>query len=140
MKVLKSITRKKVGLIIIIFSLMGCKKNSGEGVIPPGDPMSPTKQSGRIYESDNNQGFFGYDLAISADGNTAVVGSPAADNNAGKVYIYVRNNNSWALQASLTGPVNSYNLAAGFGTSVSIAADGNTVFAGDDYNDFYGSN
>jgi|GEM_PF-4342050 len=139
MKSLKCISRKKIGLIIILFFLVSCKKETDEGGASIGNNMSFTKQSGRIYEPDTG-GFFGYDVAISSDGNTAVVGAPSADNNKGKVYIYIRNNNNWTLQASLTGPVNSYNLEAGFGTSVSISADGNTVFSGDDYNDFYGSN
>lgn len=77
----------------------------------------------------------GNSVAISADGNTAVVGGYADENSAyGAVWIFTRSAGVWTQQGSkLIGTG-----AAGFssqGTSVSISSDGNTVAVGGPGND-----
>lgn len=68
-------------------------------------------------------------VAISADGNTAIVGSSQDNGNIGAVWFYTRNGTSWSQQ----GPKMTGNDMVGTprqGYSVSISADGNTAVVG----------
>ena len=70
--------------------------------------------------------FFGYSVALSADGNTAVVGGIGDNTNAGAAWIYTRNGSgTWSVQAKLFGTGATGSASQGF--SVAISADGNTV-------------
>lgn len=71
----------------------------------------------------------GTSVAVSADGNTAVVGAPSDNSNMGAAWIFVRNGLIWSQQGGKltgTGAVG----AAKQGISVAISADGNTVAVG----------
>jgi lipocalin len=71
-------------------------------------------------------------VALSADGNTAIVGGPIDNDSAGAVWVYTRSNGVWTQQGSkLVGndAVNSP-VAASQGTSVALSADGNTAIVG----------
>ncbi len=68
----------------------------------------------------------GQSVAISADGNTAVVGGPADNSNIGGAWVFVRNGNTWTQQGGEligTGGVGTPKQ----GSSVAISGDGNTV-------------
>lgn len=68
-------------------------------------------------------------VALSADGNTAMVGGYADNSNEGAVWVFVRNGNSWAQQGSKL--VGTGNVGAAYqGSSVSLSADGNTAAIG----------
>jgi cysteine-rich repeat protein len=86
---------------------------------------------------------FGWDVALSGDGNTLAVGAIGegssatgidgnqADNSAlqsGAVYVFVRDGNVWSQQAY----VKASNTDAGddLGTSVALSGDGNTLAVG----------
>lgn len=91
----------------------------------------------------SNPGFedrFGYSVALAADGGTLAVGADAEDSgatgidgdqadesalNSGAVYVYTRQGSVWRQQAY----IKSSNSESGdlFGTSVALAADGNTL-------------
>jgi hypothetical protein len=60
-------------------------------------------------------------VAVSSDGNTAIVGGPGDNQSVGAALVYVRANGLWSQQ----GP-----KLAGAGLSVAISADGNTAIAG----------
>ena len=69
-------------------------------------------------------------VAISADGNTVVIGAPYHNSYRGALYVYTKNGSSW----------NEHKLApqiltssTGFGDSISISSDGTTIFAGAPY-------
>jgi hypothetical protein len=67
--------------------------------------------------------FMGYSLGISADGNTALIGS------SGQAYVFVRNGGAWSLQATLSNATQAQQ-----GWFVGLSADGNTaVVAGLSY-------
>ena len=83
---------------------------------------------------------FGQTITISADGNTLAIGAIGEDSNAtgvngdqdnndandaGAVYIFVRNGNTWSQQAYLK----ASNTDAGdnFGSDLALSADGNTL-------------
>jgi hypothetical protein len=87
------------------------------------------QQGGKLVGTGNvgnsNQGI----VAVSADGNTAVVGGSNDAEGTGAVWIFTRSGDTWSQQGSkLTG--SDCVGATGLGTSVAISADGNTVIAG----------
>jgi len=68
-------------------------------------------------------------VALSADGNTAIVGGPADNGGAGAVWIFTLTNGVWTQQGNKivgTGAVGN----AGQGAAVAISADGNTALIG----------
>jgi hypothetical protein len=75
--------------------------------------------------------YFGLDVSISSDGNTALVGAYSYDGTVsgqGSAYIFTRSGSSWSQQAQFvaTDPgSNDY-----FGYSVSLSGDGNTALVG----------
>src|SRR5262249_48993753 len=71
---------------------------------------------------------FGFSLALSADGNTAVVGAPETGHGNGAVWVFTRSNGVWnPVGIELSGS-NSSN--SGQGSSVAISGDGNTIVTG----------
>ena len=72
---------------------------------------------------------FGNAVALSADGDTAIVGGVADASNAGAAWVFTRSGSVWSPQGPRlvgTGAVG----AARQGASVAIASDGNTVLVG----------
>jgi hypothetical protein len=74
----------------------------------------------------------GYFVALSADGNTAIVGGPGDNGYAGLAWVFTRSGGVWCQQGSKlvgTGAVGigSYVIQ---GTSVALSADGNTAIVG----------
>ena len=84
---------------------------------------------------------FGYSVALSGDGNTAIVGAyfdtVAANAEQGSVLIFERSGNVWTQQQQLTAPAGA--TGDRFGYSVALSHDGNTAIAGA-YTDDVGSN
>lgn len=70
----------------------------------------------------------GSSVAVSGDGNTAVVGGPLDNSNAGAAWLFTRSNGVWSQGAKLVGGGEAG--AAHFGQSVAISADGNTAIVG----------
>jgi YVTN family beta-propeller protein len=73
-------------------------------------------------------------VAVSADGNTAIVGgsndnNPGAGGSPGAAWIYTRNGSSWIQQGNKLIGTSKAGIY-GLGTSVAINADGNTVIVG----------
>ena len=71
----------------------------------------------------------GYSLALSGDGNTAIVGGPFDHNNVGASWVFTRTDTVWSQQGSKlvgTGTVGN----AFQGCSVALSSDGNTAIVG----------
>lgn len=71
----------------------------------------------------------GHSVALSADGNTAMVGGPRDDGSTGAAWIYTRTGSVWTQQANKlvgTGAAGS----ARQGSSVALSANGNTAIMG----------
>ena len=71
---------------------------------------------------------FGTAVALSNDGNTAIVGAPGEDtygNNAGACYAFVRSGTTWSSQGRL--PQYYPAVGDGFGTATALSGDGNTA-------------
>jgi gliding motility-associated-like protein len=91
----------------------------------------PTTQQGAKLVGTGNTGAAqqGSAVAVSADGNTAIVGGYADNNNEGAAWIYTRSGGTWTQQ----GPklVGTDDIGAAWqGYSVSLSADGNTAIVG----------
>ncbi len=79
-------------------------------------------------EEEIGAGRFGRSVALSADGDTALVGAPRDSDEAGAVWVFVRSGSKWTPQAKLTG---GEEVGAGrFGRSVALSADGDTALIG----------
>jgi uncharacterized protein (TIGR03437 family) len=81
----------------------------------------------------------GISVALSADGNTAIVGGQSDNYLAGAAWVFTRSGNVWTQQGSKligTGAVNAIQ-----GHSVALSADGNTAIVGGpgDYGNGYSS-
>ncbi len=75
---------------------------------------------------------FGSSVALSADGNTALIGGPFDHDNAGAAWVFTRVGNAWAQQGSkMTGQGESRD--GWFGMSVALSGDGDTALVGGPY-------
>jgi hypothetical protein len=101
---------------VYVYSRSGTVWTQEQKVVPP-DPVA--------------SGYFGGNVAIDSTGTRMVI---ASDNrtdgvaNCGAVYVFLRTNTLWALEAKL----NASNKAAGdaFGSSVAMNASGSTLIVG----------
>ena len=86
-------------------------------------------RTGAKLTGGSGEGFFGRSVAISSDGSTALVGSPAAEANGGAVYAFARSGDEWVRQGgALTGGGESG--AGRFGFSLALSDDGSTALIG----------
>jgi hypothetical protein len=74
----------------------------------------------------------GASVAMSADGNTAVVGGPSDNGATGAAWVFTRSGNAWTQQGNkLVGSgAREPSLPLGQGMSVALSADGNTAIVG----------
>jgi len=118
------------------------------------------QQQANITASNNEvDDEFGETVSLSADGNTLVVGAPfeasaatgidgdQSDNSAegaGAVYVFTRSGDDWRQQAYLKASNNRdedlLDPVEGFGSDISLSADGNTLAVGATYNGRYSAN
>jgi hypothetical protein len=93
--------------------------------------IDPFIQQGETMRggSEVGKGEFGYSVALSAEGDTALVGGPQDTGGVGAVWVFVRSGTSWTQQGE--------KLTAGeedgsgeFGSSVALSADGDTALIG----------
>jgi hypothetical protein len=78
----------------------------------------------------------GFAVAVSGDGNTAIIGAPFDNGGAGAAWVFTRSSGTWTQRQKLTAPdatgCSPSDLAAcpQFGWSVGLSADGNTAIVG----------
>ncbi len=90
-----------------------------------------TQQGAKLNGSGETGTFvlFGASIAVSADGNTALVGGPFDNGQVGAAWVFTRSNGIWTQQgAKLTG--GGETGAGRFGNKVALSADGNTALIG----------
>ncbi|HTU95472.1 MAG TPA: hypothetical protein VMF14_06490, partial [Solirubrobacteraceae bacterium] len=95
------------------------------------DPL--IQQGGKLTAGgESGPGSVGVSVALSADGNTALVGGDSDNGNNGAAWVFTRSGGTWSQQgAKLTG--GGATAGAGFGSSVALSADGNTALIGGDF-------
>jgi len=116
------ITRSYV-LLILACALAG---SANAGFIPQGKLSVGTNEFQQLGSS----------VALSADGNTAIVGAPNDSNDTGAAWVYTRSGNVWTIQGpKLVGKDNSGGIVTGAqqGYSVALSGDGNTALVGGPY-------
>jgi hypothetical protein len=88
-----------------------------------------TQQGGKLVDSTNDSyAYFGWSVALSSDGNTALIGAPDDNSTGGFAWVFTRSGTTWTQQATLIDSTNdSY---AFFGYSVALSSDGNTALVG----------
>jgi hypothetical protein len=89
-----------------------------------------SQQGGKLVGTNNSgSSFQGSSVALSADGNTAIVGGWLDNGALGAAWLFTRSGSSWSQQGDkLVGTGNTG--PAGQGYSVSLSADGNTAIVG----------
>ncbi len=75
------------------------------------------------------RGQFGFSVALSSEGNTALIGGLAYNGNTGAAWVFTRSGSTWTQQGpKLTG---TGEIGAGeFGSSVALSSTGNTALIG----------
>jgi hypothetical protein len=90
--------------------------------------VDPFVQQGEKLAGESGSSF-GVSVALSADGNTAVVGGDGANKNVGAAWVFVRSGGKWTQQGEkLTGAGETGE--GSFGSSVALSSDGNTALIG----------
>jgi hypothetical protein len=88
--------------------------------------LQGSKISPAIGPADNSSAF-GSAVALSSDGNTALIGGPEDGPGSGAVWVYTRAGNTWSPQHELL--PNPSSLAQ-FGSAVALSSGGNTALVG----------
>ncbi len=103
-----------------------------------------TQQGPKLTASDEvGPGSFGSSVALSADGNTALIGGEAdnTEDNVvhGAVWVFTRSGSTWTQQGTKLTPNDGLPYAFGddFGDSVALSADGNMALIGGELDDSY---
>jgi hypothetical protein len=83
-----------------------------------------TQQGGKITESGGTSSFrlFGISVALSADGNTALIGG-GREYGQGAAWVFTRSGSTWSQQGGTL-------MTDGFVSGVALSADGNTALIG----------
>jgi antibiotic biosynthesis monooxygenase (ABM) superfamily enzyme len=71
----------------------------------------------------------GWSVSLSADGNTAIIGAVADNNNTGAVWIWTRSGGFWSQQSTKLTAAGNIGASL-FSNSVALTADGNTAIVG----------
>ena len=88
-----------------------------------------TQQGGKLTgEEATGLRYFGNSVALSSNGNTAVIGGPYYNSQVGAVWVFTRSEGKWTQQAKLTGKEETGE--GHFGNSVALSSDGNTALVG----------
>jgi hypothetical protein len=78
---------------------------------------------------ESGDGWFGWSVALSSDGNTALIGGYEDNKEVGAAWVFTRENGQWAQQGNkLTGGGETGKGA--FGDSVALSSDGDTALIG----------
>ena len=94
---------------------------SGSTWTEQGPKLTPTDRTG--------VSLFGWSMAVSADGNTALFGGPGDNGQAGAAWVFSRSGTTWTQQGSKLTAADE-NGAAYLGWRVALSGDGRTALAG----------
>jgi RHS repeat-associated protein len=88
-----------------------------------------SKLTGKEEEGD---ALFGYRVASSSNGNTAMIGGPGDSGYTGAAWVFTRSEGKWTQQGTkLTGKESPPGESPVFGASVTLASEGNMALIGD---------
>jgi hypothetical protein len=89
-------------------------------------PQGPKLLGTGVLTTVNGGASQGRSVALSADGNTAIVGGDSDNGGPGAVWVFTRSNGIWMQQQKLT----ASDVVSAFGLSVGMSGDGNTAVVG----------
>ncbi len=107
------------------------KKNIGAAWVFARSGSTWTQQGEKLTGAGESPGGseFGYSVALSGDGGTALIGGPNDDTAVGAAWVFARSGSTWTQQGSkLTGAGESGR--GEFGYSVALSGDGGTALVG----------
>ena len=90
--------------------------------------IDPFVQQGFPLAGKESGPSFGYSVALSSNGDTALVGAYGVNSNVGAAWIFTRSGGTWTEQAKLAG--NEEVGKGDFGGGVALSKDGNTALIG----------
>ncbi|MBS0618464.1 MAG: hypothetical protein JSR44_09760 [Spirochaetes bacterium] len=91
-----------------------------------------SQQGSKLVGSGNTGAAWQTSVALSADGNTALIGGYRDNGDVGAIWIFIRGGGIWSQQGSKL--VGTGNIGAAYqGYSVALSADGSTAFIGGDF-------
>jgi hypothetical protein len=111
--------------VLILVALLFSSQSVQAQFIQQGPKLVGT---GAVSDLSTGDAFMGSSVALSADGNTALVGGPDDNGGIGAVWVFTRSGGVWIQQGSKlvgTGAVGSARQG-----SVALSADGNTALVG----------
>jgi hypothetical protein len=100
--------------------------NNGAAWVYTRSPSGWSQQGAKLTGDAGS--LFGGSVALSADGNIALVGEPDYNSQSGAVAVFGRSGGVWTLQNALIG--NGAGAAAQQGAAVALSADGRTALVG----------
>ena len=123
-------------------ALIGSSDNSGVGAawVFTRSGSTWTQQGPKLTANDEigggSPGYFGRSVALSVDGNTALIGGFGDNNDAGAAWVFTRSGSTWTQQGpKLTG--SDETGAASFGGSVALSPNGNIALIGGQFDNNY---
>jgi len=122
---------------------VGANLEDSDGVTVPIESNNSDSAAGAVYiftsvggwqqqayvkaQSPAADDWFGFSVALSADGNTLAVGAPYyGASNTGAIYVYTRSGSTWTFKQQVTG----ISANDGFGWAVALSDDGSVLAAG----------
>ncbi|MBX0286910.1 FG-GAP repeat protein [Halomicroarcula sp. F28] len=131
--------------VVGICTIAGCSDNSADGT-PAADQGTPTEptpprqnltQRAKLAADDGDRDDkFGWSVALSSDGSTALIGATGDRNpdgaGAGSAYVFDSSGGSWSQRAKLTADDGDIRggFGNGFGNSAALSSDGSTALIG----------
>ena len=90
-----------------------------------------TQQGGKLVPGDEtNKSFFGWSVALSSNGNLALIGGPDDNSYVGAAWVYTRSGSTWTEGQKLTGKGGIGSDGNHFGESVALSTAGTTALIG----------
>jgi hypothetical protein len=83
--------------------------------------------------TETGTGAFGWNVALSSDGRTALIGGPYDSGHVGAAWVFTRSGASWTQQQPLAAAPGTETGAGGFGTSVALSSDARTALIAGPY-------
>jgi hypothetical protein len=87
------------------------------------------KLTGSAEESSPSGVYFGRSVALSADGDTALIGGPQNEGEVGAAWVFTRSGEKWAQQGSKLTGAGQFS-EGNFGESVALSGEGDTAIIG----------